>query len=83
MLAAGHHYINGGLRELIFFIRPGAVVPLARAAMSVEEIDTDHLTLLNFVTEGTGEYVLYDDDGYTRTYDDPAHFRTLRVAAES
>lgn len=83
VLAAGHHYINVGLRELIFFIRPGAVVPLARAAMSVEEIDTDHLTLLNFVTEGTGEYVLYDDDGYTRTYDDPAHFRTLRVAAES
>lgn len=79
VLPAGHHDIPVGLRELIFFIRPGCVVPLAQAAMSVAEIDTQHLTLLHFVRQGTGTYVLYDDDGYTRDYQAAAHYRTLRV----
>ena len=78
-LDAGHHYIDVGLRELAFFIRPGCVIPLAQAAQSVAELDTAHLTLLHNVTQGVGTYVLYDDDGYTRDYRNPAHYRTLTV----
>ena len=80
VLSAGHHYVPVGLRELIFFIRPGCVVPLAQAAMSVAEVDSEHLTLLHFVEQGTGSYVLYDDDGYTRDYQAPDHYRTLTVS---
>ena len=54
--------------------------PLAQAAMSVAEIDSEHLTLLHFVEQGTGSYVLYDDDGYTRDYQAPDHYRTLTVS---
>ena len=44
------------------------------------EIDSEHLTLLHFVEQWTGSYVLYDDDGYTRDYQAPDHYRTLTVS---
>lgn len=79
VLEAGHHYVRAALNEVIFFIRPGCVVPLADAAQCVEEIDTEHLRLLHFAESGTAEYRMYDDDGYTRDYEDPANIRVLRV----
>lgn len=79
VLEAGHHYVDVALNELIFFIRPGCIVPLAQAAQNVDEVDTQHLTLLHFAQNGTAEYRMYEDDGYTKDYENPEHYRMLRV----
>ncbi|MDD6022843.1 MAG: glycoside hydrolase family 31 protein [Oscillospiraceae bacterium] len=75
VLSAGHHYVAVALNEVPMFIRKGKCIPLAQFAESVAEVDSEHLTLLG--CEGA-EYVLYDDDGVHKDYENPAHFRTLR-----
>lgn len=59
---AGWHFVDYPLNELVFFIRPGKAVPLAKAARRVTDIDWNALEWL-----GDGrEYTLYDDDGTTK-----------------
>ncbi len=58
-LSSGDHYIPVPLGDVVFFIRSGALMPLADAAMTTAEIDLDSIVLL-----GTGRaYELYADDG--------------------
>lgn len=66
ILPKGHHYIPVPLNVVPLFIRYGKCIPLADTAECVAELDTDHMELIGY----TGcSYVLYEDDGYTRTYD--------------
>lgn len=59
---SGHHFIDIPLSDVVFFIRKGGAVPLARPAMNTRDLDTEHLTLI-----GTGtSYELYADDGVTK-----------------
>lgn len=59
---AGWHFVDYPLNELVFFIRLGKAVPLAKAARRVTDIDWNALEWL-----GDGrDYTLYDDDGTTK-----------------
>lgn len=59
---AGSYYIYVGLDEVVFFVRHGCLVPLAKPAKDTASIDTSSFTFV-----GDGErYELYDDDGFTR-----------------
>lgn len=84
-LAAGDHYVEVGLDEMLLFIRPNRMVPLAAPAQTTAEMDFDRLRVLAFL-DGTRDaisYTLYDDDGYTTDIDEPEHFHTVTVSTEA
>ena len=64
-LAAGHHYIEIGLSEVVIFIRKDRILPLAQEAEKVADVDWDTLELVHFAQPGA-VYELYDDDGTDR-----------------
>ena len=68
---------------MVFFIRPGHAVPVAKPAPSTQAMDFDHLRVL--ANPGDAEritYTLYDDDGYTTDIDAPEHFHAIEVTAD-
>lgn len=74
ILPKGHHYISVPLDVVPLFIRSGKCIPLADAAEYVAALDADHMQLIGY----TGcTYTLYDDDGFTRTYDLKSNCREL------
>lgn len=75
MLSTGHHYVEIPLNEVPLFIRTGKCIPVVEAAESVDELRTDTLELLGYPG---AEYLLYDDDGVHKDYDDPANKKLLR-----
>ena len=79
MLPAGHHYLRCALDEVLLFIRPGCIVPVAvKSADNTSELDAEELTFWSCLPEGqTGRYRMYSDDGTTTDYDAPEHWRTL------
>ncbi len=81
ILPAGDHYIPVALDEVPLFLRPDRLVPIAAGdADCVMREDFDHLSLLSFVrTEA--EYLLYDDDGESRDYNQQSHYTAIRLNA--
>ncbi len=73
-LSAGHHYVEIALNEVPLFIRKGKCVPIAKAAQSVAELDTENLELLGYAG---AKYELYEDDGVCKDYENPANRRIL------
>lgn len=63
ILEKGDHYVPADLNEVLVFLRPGHVLPLAASgARRVDEINEQDLTWFTF--EGRPEeYELYTDDG--------------------
>lgn len=76
ILEKGHHYIPVPLNVVPLFIRSGKCIPIADAAESVAELDTDTIKLIGYKDSA---YVLYEDDGYTRDYNLDAHSKTLSM----
>ena len=68
ILAPGHHYIPVMLDEVILFIRPDHILPLAQPAAHVNAVDFLNLTLYHFAQTGT-VYELYHDMGEEREVD--------------
>ncbi len=79
ILAAGHHYVEIPLTDVVFFIRPGRLVPLAGPAVCTQEIDFENLTYISYVEKGEALYEYYRDDGYEKDYDNPDHITVIRV----
>lgn len=65
-MAAGHHFVEVPLAEIILFVRNGKCIPIVDAAECVADIDK---STMQFVGYKNSTYSLYDDDGYTREYD--------------
>lgn len=77
---AGYHHINCDLGEVLVFLRPGHLLPMADPAMSVDQLDEKHLKVFANLKSGeTASYVLYQDDGYSKDYENPEHYKTIRV----
>ena len=49
ILPAGHHYIRCALDEMLLFIRPGHIIPVAQPANNTAELDDASLTLWSFL----------------------------------
>lgn len=77
-LGQGHYYIEIPLDEVVFFIRPGKIVPYTEPGQYMDDIPGKELKLLHFA-DGAAEYELYQDDGYGKDYGNPAHRKILRV----
>ena len=77
----GHHYVPAAMEELTFFIRKNHVIPVAKPARNVEDMDFRHLDLLGYVTEEAA-YELYDDDGNSKDYENPEYYETITVTSQ-
>ena len=74
ILEKGVHYVEIALNEVPLFIREGKCIPVAEVAESVEQIDMSKLTMIGF---NGAEYLLYDDDGVHKDYENGAEYRKL------
>ena len=80
ILPAGHHYIHCALDEVLLFLRPGHIVPVAQPANNTSELDDASLTLWSFLPDGeSAEYRMYRDDGVTTEYEKKEHWKTLQI----
>lgn len=80
ILPAGHHYIRCALDEVLLFLRPGHIIPVAQPANSTSELDDTSLTLWSFLPDGeSAEYRMYRDDGVTTEYEKKEHWKTLQI----
>ncbi|WP_156072090.1 glycoside hydrolase family 31 protein [Faecalibacterium prausnitzii] len=80
ILPAGHHYIRCALDEMLLFLRPGHIVPVAQPANNTAELDDSSLTLWSFLPNGeSAEYRMYRDDGVTTEYEKKEHWKTLQI----
>ena len=80
ILPAGHHYIRCALDEMLLFLRPGHIIPVAQPANNTAELDDASLTLWSFLPNGeSAEYRMYRDDGVTTKYEKKEHWKTLQI----
>ena len=80
ILPDGHHYIRCALDEVLLFLRPGHIIPVAQPANSTSELDDASLTLWSFLPDGeSAEYRMYRDDGVTTEYEKKEHWKTLQI----
>lgn len=80
ILPAGHHYIRCALDEVLLFLRPGHIIPVAQPANNTSELDDVSLTLWSFLPDGeSAEYRMYRDDGVTTEYEKKEHWKTLQI----
>lgn len=82
MLEKGYHYIDIALEEVAIFIRPGHLLPLSRGGKNVEAVESKNLTLIACDDNRSAAYKLYDDDGYGKDFENPAHYTMLYHFAE-
>ena len=75
VLGAGIHYVDIALNEVPLFIRSGKCIPVADAAECVDEIDLSSLRMIGYPG---AEYVLYDDDGVHKDYENEKNYSTLK-----
>lgn len=76
ILPQGVHYVDIALNEVPLFIRKDHCIPLAGPAECVDMIDTQSLTMVGY--QGA-EYVLYDDDGVHKDYENEENYKTLTM----
>ena len=84
VLPAGHHYIPVELEEVVFFVRKGHILPIAKGGKSIRnvaDVDFADLRLLAYAPHGAS-YEYYTDDGETKDYNKPEHFVHITLDAE-
>lgn len=62
LMEAGHHYVEYGLDELVFFLRKDATLPLAAPVCRTADLD---LNTLELIGAPNGCYELWTDDGHS------------------
>lgn len=78
-LSAGDHYIEVPLDEVVFFLRKGHVLPLAKPAKNTDGLDEEHLGFLKYIDRDT-EYELYRGKGEKKS-ELPAALCKIKVKA--
>ena len=77
VLEAGDHYVEVPLTDVVFFLREGRTIPLSGGGQYVDEVDFENLKMIAFGEDVSYEY--YHDDGLSKDYDNPDHWRILRA----
>lgn len=80
-ISKGHHYIHVELNEMLLFVRPGHLLPVVKAAESVEQLNTTEVKVIGFAGQ-KATYEMYDDNGFTREYDLEKNITTITVAED-
>lgn len=78
----GHHYITAELNQMVFFIRKDKMIILGEPAVNTDHMNFNNIEVLcNVETESC--YSLYDDDGFTKDYENPKHYTTIRIVRDA
>jgi len=72
---AGIHYMEYGLKDLKFFIRPNSILPYVEPAKNTKELKQENLKVISYVDE-KASYLLYDDDGESYNFLEGKNFST-------
>ncbi len=72
----GMHYIEVELNEVPLFVLKDHILPVAKPAENVEELDEENLETIGWVTKPVS-YTLYHDDGYGKDYGNESHYREI------
>ena len=59
---AVRQYSGVELTDVVFFMRPDTLIPLAKPAQCTQDIDFEHLELLKFVQNEMASYEYYHYD---------------------
>ena len=79
VLPAGHHYVRCALGEVLVFLRPGQIVPLAKPANCTAQLDETPVAFWRFCPHGEdAAYRMYTDDGTTLDYERPEHWKIVK-----
>ena len=79
VLPAGHHYVRCALGEVLVFLRPGQIVPLAKPANCTAQLDETPVAFWRFCPHGEdAAYRMYTDDGVTLDYERPEHWKSVK-----
>ena len=70
----GVRWVEIPLNELVFFLRDGAAIPIGPEMTYVRDVSPEELVLIG---SPGAEYLLYTDDGNTKDYDRPEHWKRL------
>lgn len=75
-LGKGYHFVEVALNEVPLFIRKGKCIPVAAPAETIDELNEDTIELIGY--EGAS-YELYTDDGVGKDYENPEHYKILKM----
>lgn len=78
----GHHFVRLQLNEFPLFIRRGHVIPMVKPAEYVAGLNTQELSLLGWLDQGTA-ITLYEDDGESTQIDLNAGLTVIDVQVQS
>lgn len=78
VLSKGYHHIHVDLNEVVIFIKPNHLVPMTKPSLCVNELDESKLEICGYIIDGA-TYELYQDDGFTKDYDDESHRNVINV----
>jgi len=81
-MTKGDHWIDLEMNEFPLFIKKGQVIPLAKGAECVAQVDETRLALLGWLEHGTA-CTLYDDDGESMNIDLAAGLTLIDVQVKS
>ena len=81
VLEAGDHYVDVALTDVVVFVRPDHLVPMAKGGQCVAQVDFEDLDYLSFV-EHEEVYEYYHDDGYEKDYENPDHLSVIRMGKD-
>ena len=84
VLPAGHHYIPVELDEVVFFVRKGHILPIAKGGDSIQNVASVNFADLRLFAHAPhgAAYEYYTDDGETKDYDKPEHFVHITLNAD-
>ncbi|MHC5110572.1 MAG: TIM-barrel domain-containing protein [Planctomycetota bacterium] len=75
--------VSASLRQMPMYVRAGSIIPLAPALQHVDEKPWSPITLDVYPSNAeNGEFVLYEDDGMTNSYQD-GKFRKTKLHMDS
>lgn len=75
-IAKGMHYVSMALDEVVFFIKKDHLMVLAEPKTRTRDMNFDQLYVLGYITQPI-QYQLYDDDGYSKQYDQPDNLHVV------
>jgi alpha-glucosidase len=84
VLAAGHHYVEIALEELVIFVKKGKLLPFTvpdeklKTTADLKENDLEWIG----ITDDAAEYVLYTDDGISRSDAPKEAWKQVRLTKE-
>lgn len=78
----GHHFVRLQMNEFPLFIRRGHVIPMVKPAEYVAGLNTQEISLLGWLDQGTA-ITLYEDDGESTQIDLNAGLTVIDVQVQS